>query len=82
LGIDAAKGATRWEALEPVRQAVRRCFGAIHAQAACGLELRHELQQWAELYNEQWLIERHGSRPPVQRRRTITLRSKSWPHDE
>jgi putative transposase len=36
LGIDAAKGATRWEALKPVRQAVRRCFGAIRAQAACG----------------------------------------------
>ena len=28
--------------MEPVRQAVRRCFGAIRAQPACGLELRHD----------------------------------------
>jgi putative transposase len=45
-------------------------------------ELRLELQQWAEPYDEQWLIERHGFRPPAQRRRTIALRSKSWLHDE
>ena len=130
LGIHAAKRATRWEALEPMRQAVRRCFGAIGAQVAHGLELRHDhgwqyisadfqneisflgipsspafvrapegngcverairtlkeqllwvksletvealrlaLLQWAELYNEQWLIERHGFKPPAQRRR-------------
>jgi len=23
---------------------------------------------WAELYNEQWLVERHGFKPPAQRR--------------
>jgi hypothetical protein len=44
-------------------------------------ELRLELQQWAELYIEEWLIERYGFRPPAQRRRTITLRSKSWLHE-
>jgi putative transposase len=137
LGIHAAKRATRWEALEPVRQAVRRCFGAIHAQAAAGLELRHDhgsqyisgdfqneigflgirsspafvrapegngcverairtlkeqllwvksfetveelrqgLLQWAELYNEQWLLERHGFKPPAQRRREYYAESK------
>jgi putative transposase len=130
LGIHAAKRATRWEALEPVRQAVRRCFGVIRENVATGLELRHDhgsqyistdfqneiaflgiqsspafirapegngclerairtlkeqllwvktfdsveelrvaLLQWAELYNEQWLIERHGFKPPAQRRR-------------
>jgi putative transposase len=42
LGIHATKRATRWEALEPARQAVRRCFGAIRAHAAAGLELRHD----------------------------------------
>lgn len=130
LGIHAAKRATRWEALEPVRQAVRRCFGGIGEQVAAGVELRHDngsqyisedfqdeiaflglrsspafvrapegngcverairtlkeqllwvrsfqtveelrlaLIAWAELYNEQWLIERHGFRSPAQRRR-------------
>jgi putative transposase len=42
LGIHAAKRATRWEALEPARQAVRRCFGQIRAQVAHGLQLRHD----------------------------------------
>ncbi len=130
LGIHAAKRATRWEALEPVRQAVRRCYGEIRAQVAHALQLRHDhgsqyisadfqneigfvgiqsspafvrapegngcverairtlkeqllwvktfatveelrvaLLQWAELYNKQWLIERHGFKPPAQRRR-------------
>jgi transposase InsO family protein len=130
LGIHAAKRATRSEALEPVRQAVRRCCGQIRAQVAHGLQLRHDhgsqyistdfqneigflriqsssafvrapegngcverairtlkeqllwvktfetvedlriaLLQWVELYNEQWLIERHGFKPPAQRRR-------------
>lgn len=130
LGIHAAARATRWEALEPVRQAVRRCFGSIHEKVAAGIELRHDhgsqyisddfqneieflglrsspsfvrapegngcverairtlkeqllwvrtfetveelrlaLIEWAELYNEQWLIERHGFRSPAQRRR-------------
>ncbi len=42
LGIHAAKRATRWEALEPVRQAVRRCFGGIGERIAAGVELRHD----------------------------------------
>lgn len=130
LGIHAAKRASRWEALEPVRQAVRRCFGAIRKNAANGLELRHDhgsqymslhfqqeieflgiqsspafvrapegngcverairtlkeqllwvktfdtveqlrraLLEWAELYNERWMIQRHGYLSPAQRRR-------------
>jgi len=32
-------------------------------------ELRVALLDWAELYNEQWLIERHGFKTPAQRRR-------------
>ena len=32
-------------------------------------ELRLALLEWAELYNEQWLIERHGHRTPAQARR-------------
>jgi len=42
LGIHAAKRATRWETLAPVRQAVRRCFGGIDAQIAAGVELRDD----------------------------------------
>jgi putative transposase len=32
-------------------------------------ELRLALLEWAELYNERWLIERHGFISPAQRRR-------------
>ncbi len=42
LGIHAARRAMRWEALEPVRQAVRRCFGSIHEKISASLELRHD----------------------------------------
>jgi putative transposase len=34
--------ATRFEALEPLRQAVRACFGAFGAGVAGGLDLRHD----------------------------------------
>jgi putative transposase len=34
VGIHAARSANRFEALEPVRQGVHRCFGAIAALAA------------------------------------------------
>jgi len=42
LGSHAAKRATRWEALEPVRQAVRNSFGAYGPDVAEGLKLRHD----------------------------------------
>jgi putative transposase len=32
-------------------------------------ELRQALQEWRRLYNHQWLIERHGHRPPAEIRR-------------
>jgi transposase InsO family protein len=130
LGIHAAKRAWRWQTLEPIRQALRRCCGAIRKNVAAGLELRHDhgsqymsfpFQQeieflgiksspafvrapqgngcvqrairtlkeqllWvrtfdtveelrcalldrAELYNERWMIQRHGYISPAQRRR-------------
>lgn len=130
LGIHAAKRATRWEALEPIRQAVRRRFGQIRQKVAAGIELRHDhgsqyisddfqqeidflglrsspafvrapegngcverairtlkeqllwvksfdtieelrrgLLEWAEIYNEHWMLERHGFKSPAQRRR-------------
>lgn len=42
VGIHAAKYATRFEALEPIRQAVRRSFGGYGDSIASGLKLRHD----------------------------------------
>jgi putative transposase len=42
VGIHAARRATRFEALEPLRQGVRTCFGAFAAGIASGLALRHD----------------------------------------
>jgi putative transposase len=126
VGIHAAHHATRFEALEPIRQGVRRHFGGFAKDVARGLSVRHdhgsqyvahdfqkelrflgiasspafvrapegngcaerfirtlkenllwvrsfatveELRQallaFREVYNETWLIERHGFRPPA-----------------
>jgi putative transposase len=32
-------------------------------------QLRRALLDWAELYNERWMIQRHGYISPAQRRR-------------
>jgi transposase InsO family protein len=56
LGIHAAKEGTRLEALEPLRQAVRRTFGTFTAQIAGGtLGLRHDhgSQFMSDLYQEE-----------------------------
>ena len=42
VGIHAARRATRFEALEPLRQGVRPHFGAFARDIARGLTLRHE----------------------------------------
>ncbi len=42
LGIHAAKYGSRHEALEPIRQAVKRIYGAYDRQVATGLLLRHD----------------------------------------
>jgi putative transposase len=42
VGIHAARRATRFEALEPLRQAVRACFGAFAEGVAADLKLRHD----------------------------------------
>jgi putative transposase len=42
VGIHAALRATRFEALEPIRQGVRRCFGGFAKHIAAGLALRHD----------------------------------------
>jgi putative transposase len=132
IGIHAAQHGTRFEALEPIRQGVRRIFGSYGAGVASGLRLRHDhgsqfvsdhfqaeiaflgvesspafvrapegngcierffrtlkeqllwirsfvdaedvrraLFEWIALYNEHWLIERHGHRPPAAVRREL-----------
>ncbi len=42
IGIHAARRGTRFEALEPLRQGVRRHFGAIGKDVAGGLSVRHD----------------------------------------
>lgn len=42
LGIHAARQATRFEALEPLRQGVRSAFGAFAKGIAGGLKVRHD----------------------------------------
>jgi putative transposase len=42
VGLHASRRADRFEALEPVRQAVRERFGAFAKDAAAGLQLRHD----------------------------------------
>jgi putative transposase len=34
-------------------------------------ELRLALLAWAELYNREWMIERHAFRPPAEARRAF-----------
>lgn len=42
IGVHASGKATRWEALEPVKQGVREHFGGLRKAIAQGLELRHD----------------------------------------
>ena len=42
VGLHAALQANRFEALEPVRQGVRRCFGGFAKNIARGLAVRHD----------------------------------------
>ena len=41
-GIHASAAATRHEALEPIRQDVRRSFGAFSKEVSKGLKIRHD----------------------------------------
>jgi transposase InsO family protein len=42
VGLHAARRGTRFEALEPIRQGVRRCFGVFGKAVARGLAVRHD----------------------------------------
>lgn len=40
-------------------------------------DLRRSLHDWLRLYNEQWLVERHGFRSPTQVRRDLLAPSEA-----
>lgn len=42
VGTHASSSASRWEALEPIRQGVTRHFGGVEPGVAAGLKLRHD----------------------------------------
>ena len=42
VGIHASRSATRFEALEPIRQGVRQRFGGFDLKIAAGLAVRHD----------------------------------------
>jgi hypothetical protein len=42
VGIHASSSASRWQALEPIRQGVAKHFGAVEENVAAGLVLRHD----------------------------------------
>jgi len=132
VGIHAAKRGSRFEALEPIRQAVRSRYGSYAEGVVHGLQVRHDhgsqymsdafqreltwlgaesspafvrapegngvaerffrtlkeqflwvhtfrtveelrlaLLEWIKVYNEQWLVARHGYRSPAQVRRDL-----------
>ena len=132
IGLHAAKGGNRFEALEPLRQGVREHFGRFEAKVAQGLTIRHDhgsnylsddfqrelgflgmtsspsfvrepegngcaerfirtlkeqllwvrafatveelvegLREFKRIYNERWMIGRHGHRTPSQVRRDL-----------
>ena len=66
LGIHAARRATRFEALEPLRQGVRACFGAFAEGIASGLKLRHDhgSQFVADDYQREIASSASRARPP------------------
>ena len=59
VGIHAVKRATRFEALEPIRQGVREHFGHFSENVAAGLQLRHDHgSQYMsdDFQNELWFL--------------------------
>ena len=64
VGIHASRGADRFEALEPIRQAVRERFGAFAKDVAHGLALRHD-------HGSQYVSHHFQSRDPLPRPRKL-----------
>ena len=66
IGIHAARSANRFEALEPVRQGVHRCFGSIAPGVARGLKLAS--RSWLQL-----LVRRLPGRDQVSGHRSFAV---------
>jgi putative transposase len=69
VGIHAARYATRFEALEPIRQGLRRHFGGYVRKIADGLLLRHDhgSQYMSDLFQEEIRFLGIGSSPAFVR---------------
>ena len=83
LGIHAARRATRFEALEPLRQGVRACFGAFAQGIAGALKLRHDhgSQFVADDYQRGARLPRHRKLARLRARaRGQRLRRALHPH--
>jgi transposase InsO family protein len=83
IGIHAARHATRFEALEPIRQDVRRCFGAFGKDVARGLAVRHDhgSQHMSDAFQKELRFLGIEVRPPssAPRKATAALSASSAP---
>ncbi|MDZ7747682.1 MAG: IS3 family transposase [Halofilum sp. (in: g-proteobacteria)] len=70
LGLHAAKPATRFEALEPIRQGVRAVYGGFRADIAVGLALRHDHgpQYVSDDFQHELDVPRHRIEPELRAR--------------
>ena len=66
IGIHAARSANRFEALEPARQGVNRCFGSIAPSVAHGLKLRHD-------HGSNYIVRRFPGRDQVSGHRSFAV---------
>ena len=66
VGIHAARRGTRFEALEPLRQGIRRHFGAVTKDVARGLSVRHDHGSGSQAHDFQpsWPSWGLRARPP------------------
>ena len=82
VGAHAASCASRWEALEPIRQGVAKHFGMLDAGAAAGLTLRHD--HWATTTarttcRSTFSGKSSSSASPARPPSSANPRAKAWP---
>src|SRR3712207_7391677 len=70
VGIHAARRATRFEALEPTRQGVRRCLGGFGQGIARGLAVRHDhgSQYMSDAFQQEVAFRGIASSPALDRK--------------
>jgi putative transposase len=79
VGIHAAARATRFEALEPVRQGVRRHFAAFAKNVARGLSVRHDhgSQYMSDHFQKELALVSRVHLPSCERRKATAAPSAS-----